>query len=106
MVRRPGALVDAKKLPGRPLEAEEGSGLEEEDVGSAGSPVLSRGGARGDSSLEGNWAVGRPSPEGLMWEAAGLGWDEGASSQCAPSLRQREGQRHRQAARDTQRETQ
>lgn len=44
VVRRPGALVDTKKLPGRPLEAEEGSSLEEEDVGSAGSPVLSRAG--------------------------------------------------------------
>lgn len=68
VVRRPGALVDAKKLPGRPLEAEEGSGLEEEDVGSAGSPVLSRGGVQRRGAEEG--------PEGTpVWEETGQGVD-------------------------------
>ena len=61
MVRRPGALVDAKKLPGRPLEAEEGSGLGEEGVGPAGSPVLSRAGVprRGPRGLQSGRNLGK-----------------------------------------------
>lgn len=107
-VRAPGALADAKQLPQRPSEAEEGRGLGQEGVGpGTPRPEYSRGVEEGPRGFQSGRDLGRgrPRPEGVGWKGGGLGRKRGPLFTVCPA-RERETKRQRETHRDEETERQ